>query len=142
MQKSLCLAGGIAFNCVANGKIFDRTPFERVYVQPAAGDAGLSVGAAFAVNHEVLGRPRQFTDGARVLGPQFSVKRNRKSVRDIRHGDDDVRIEELDEKRLLETTARHIASGKILGWFQGASEWGPRALGKPQHSGRSAAARK
>src|SRR5580704_17197234 len=58
-QKSLCLAGGVAFNCLANGKIFDRSPFERVYVQPAAGDAGLSVGAAFAVNHQVLGRPRE-----------------------------------------------------------------------------------
>src|SRR5271163_1719482 len=59
-DKSLRLAGGVAFNCLANGKIFDRSPFERVYVQPAAGDAGLSVGAAFAVEHQVLGRPRQF----------------------------------------------------------------------------------
>jgi carbamoyltransferase len=57
-QKSLCLAGGVAFNCVANGKIFDNSPFERVYVQPAAGDAGLSVGAAFAVRHQILGFPR------------------------------------------------------------------------------------
>ena len=74
-QKALCLAGGIAFNCVANGLIFDRTPFERVFVQPAAGDAGLSVGAAFAVNHEVLGRPREFVMDHAYWGPSFTRSR-------------------------------------------------------------------
>ncbi|HWF39030.1 MAG TPA: carbamoyltransferase C-terminal domain-containing protein [Candidatus Acidoferrales bacterium] len=127
-QKALCLAGGIAFNCVANGKIFDVTPFERLYVQPAAGDAGLSVGAAFAVNHQVLGQPREFTMDHAYWGPSFSASEIRKCVETIR-GEDDVRIAELDEQILLETTARHIADGKILGWYQGASEWGPRALG-------------
>src|SRR6202142_3217251 len=67
-KKALCLAGGVAFNCVANGKIFDHTPFERVFVQPAAGDAGLSVGAAFAVNHEALGQPRGFP-AAKIADP-------------------------------------------------------------------------
>jgi len=127
-QKALCLAGGIAFNCVANGKIFDLTPFERVYVQPAAGDAGLSVGAAFAVNHQVLGRPREFTMDHAYWGPSFSASEIRKCLETMR-GEDDVRIEEFDEQTLLETAARHIADGKILGWYQGASEWGPRALG-------------
>src|SRR5215472_16836758 len=67
------LAGGIAFNCVANGKIFDLTPFERVFVQPAAGDGGLSVGAAFAVNHQFLGRPRAFVMEHAFWGPNFSA---------------------------------------------------------------------
>lgn len=128
-QKALCLAGGIAFNCVANGKIFDLTPFERVFVQPAAGDGGLSVGAAFAVNHRFLGRPRAFVMEHAYWGPSFSASELARNVRAIREAEENVRIEELDERSLLQTTARHIASGKIVGWFQGASEWGPRALG-------------
>src|SRR5579862_3267757 len=71
-EKNLCLAGGVAFNCLANGKIFANSPFERVYVQPAAGDAGLSVGAAFAINHQVLGRPREFAMEHAYWGPDFS----------------------------------------------------------------------
>src|SRR6202453_3398989 len=79
-EKSLCLAGGVAFNCVANGKIFDNSPFERVYVQPAAGDAGLSVGAAFAVNHQILGRPREFVMDHAGWGPQSSAQDIRRAV--------------------------------------------------------------
>jgi carbamoyltransferase len=128
-QKALCLAGGVAFNCVANGKIFDRTPFERVFVQPAAGDAGLSVGAAFAVHHEVLGRPREFTMDHAFWGPEFSPAEIRRAVAQFDPAREGVQMEELEEHALLETTARHIAAGKIVGWFQGATEWGPRALG-------------
>jgi carbamoyltransferase len=127
-QKALCLAGGVGFNCVANGKIFDASPFERVYVQPAAGDAGLSVGAAFAVNHQVLGRPREFTMDHAYWGPQFSPSEMRKVVDDAA-ASDGAEIAALDDMALVETTARHIAAGKIVGWFQGAAEWGPRALG-------------
>ncbi len=127
-QKALCLAGGVAFNCVANGKIFDASPFERVYVQPAAGDAGLSVGAAFAVNHQVLGRPRGFTMDHAYWGPQFSPTEMRKVV-DGATASDNAEIAALDEAALVDATARHIAAGKIVGWFQGAAEWGPRALG-------------
>lgn len=127
-QKALCLAGGVAFNCVANGKIFDATPFEKVFVQPAAGDAGLSVGAAFAVNHGVLGRPREFTMNHAYWGPQSSASEIRRVV-DQAGSINDAEIAELDEPALLQTTARHIAGGKIVGWFQGAAEWGPRALG-------------
>lgn len=129
MQKALCLAGGIAFNCVANGKIFDTTPFERVFVQPAAGDGGLSVGAAFAVNHQVLGRPREFSMDHAYWGPSFAPGQVASCVRQMRDSGNDVQIGELDEENLLQVTARHIADGKIVGWFQGASEWGPRALG-------------
>jgi carbamoyltransferase len=128
-QKALCLAGGVAFNCVANGKIFDRTPFERVFVQPAAGDAGLSVGAAFTVHHEILGRPREFTMAHAGWGPEFSPSEIRRAVGQFDPAREGVRMEELEEPALLETTARHIAAGKIVGWFQGAAEWGPRALG-------------
>lgn len=128
-QKALCLAGGVAFNCVSNGKIFDHTPFERVFVQPAAGDAGLSVGAAFAVNHQILGRPREFAMDHAYWGPGFSLAEMRRAVEGSRIVKDDAQIAEFDEAALLGTTAEHIAAGKIVGWFQGATEWGPRALG-------------
>jgi carbamoyltransferase len=127
-QTALCLAGGIAFNCVANGKIFDSTPFEHVYVQPAAGDAGLSVGAAFAVQHEILGRSREFQMDHAYWGPQFSSTEIRQTVDGV-DSSDNVEIAELSESDLCRTTARHIARGRIVGWFQGAAEWGPRALG-------------
>ena len=127
-QKALCLAGGVAFNCVANGQIFDTTPFEKVWVQPAAGDAGLSVGAAFAVHHQILGRPREFVMEHAYWGPQFSPAEIR-AVVDRVGSADEVEIAQLDEEELVRATARHIADGKIVGWFQGAAEWGPRALG-------------
>jgi carbamoyltransferase len=126
-QIALCLAGGVAFNCVANGKIFDATPFEDVYVQPAAGDAGLSVGAAFAVHHQ-LGGARKFTMDHAYWGPRFSSSYIRGIVdRALPLGEADIL--ELAETALVESAARHIADGKIVGWFQGAAEWGPRALG-------------
>jgi carbamoyltransferase len=128
-QKALCLAGGTAFNCVANGKIFENTPFERVFVQPAAGDGGLSVGAAFAVNHDVLSRAREFTMEHAYWGPEFSREEVRQAVDQFGSDEDGVHIQKLEEESLLEETARHIAAGKIVGWFQGATEWGPRALG-------------
>src|SRR6202050_1889755 len=117
-QKALCLAGGVAFNCLANGKIFDASPFERVYVQPAAGDAGLSVGAAFAVNHQVLGRPREFTMDHAYWGPQYSQSEIRRVV-DRTAASADAEIAALEEAALVAATARHIADGKIVGWFQG-----------------------
>jgi carbamoyltransferase len=126
--KDLCLAGGTAFNCVANGKIFDAAPFERVFVQPAAGDAGLSVGAAFAVQHEILGRPREFVMDHAYWGPEFSPHEIRDAIEQTQMPEASA-FAQLDEDALLQATARHIASGKIVGWFQGAAEWGPRALG-------------
>jgi carbamoyltransferase len=126
-QKSLCLAGGVAFNCLANGKIFDTTPFENVYVQPAAGDAGLSVGAAFAVEHQVLGKPRQFVMEHAYWGPGYSRAAIRAAVEGA--STESVQIAEVAEDELVRSTARHISEGKIVGWFQGAAEWGPRALG-------------
>ena len=127
-QKSLCLAGGVAFNCVANGRIFETSPFEKVFVQPAAGDAGLSVGAAFTVQHQILGQPREFVMEHAYWGPQFSPAEIR-AVVDRVGSADEVQIAQLDETELVRATARHVAGGKIVGWFQGAAEWGPRALG-------------
>lgn len=128
-QKSLCLAGGVAFNCLANGKIFDRSPFERVFVQPAAGDAGLSVGAAFAVYHQVLQQPRSYVMDHAYWGPAFSSSEVSAALNRSDLSAGYASVAELREQPLLEATARAIADGKIVGWYQGAAEWGPRALG-------------
>ncbi len=128
-QTSLCLAGGVAFNCVANGKMLERTPFERIYVQPAAGDAGLSVGAAFAVEHTILGRPRKFVMDQAGWGPGFTRTQIACAIEDRLARVGAVEIRDLDEEACVHAAARDLADGKILGWFQGRAEWGPRALG-------------
>src|SRR4029077_386660 len=96
----------------------------------AAGDAGLSVGAAFAVNHQVLGRPREFVMDHAAWGPEFSHPGIVQAIDTFHRQGDDASIADVDEETLLVTTAKHIANGKILGWFQGRVEWGPRALGQ------------
>jgi carbamoyltransferase len=127
--KAVCLAGGVAFNCVANGKIFDNTGFEQVYVHPAAGDAGLAVGAAYYVWHQILGKPRSFVMNHAYWGPGYSRDEVHKAIEANGLGKNGCRIEELAEDSLMQRTAAIIADGKILGWFQGRAEWGPRALG-------------
>lgn len=127
--KTLCLAGGVAFNCVANGKILERTPFEQIYVQPAAGDGGLSVGAAMAVNCQILGKPRSFVMEHAFWGPGFEPAEIRRAVSNWNSNAEETQISELDEDSLVQATAHHVAQGKIVGWFQGRAEWGPRALG-------------
>jgi carbamoyltransferase len=127
--KSVCLAGGVAFNCVANGKIFDSTGFEEVYVHPAAGDAGLAVGAAYYVWHQILGQPRGFVMNHAYWGPGFSNSEINGALQVSRLATGNYSITELPEPELMQRTAEIIADGKILGWFQGRAEWGPRALG-------------
>jgi carbamoyltransferase len=127
--KSVCLAGGVAFNCVANGKIPASTGFENVYVHPAAGDAGLAVGAAQYVWHQVLGNPRGFVMEHAYWGPEFSREEIRAAVTASHLGRIGCTVSELPEGELVRQTAGIIADGKILGWFQGRAEWGPRALG-------------
>jgi carbamoyltransferase len=127
--KAVCLAGGVAFNCVANGKIFDSTPFEKVYVHPAAGDAGLAVGAAFYVWHQTLGRHRSFTMDHAYWGPGYSQPEIGAAIKNSPVAQDGFTITELNDDELFRRTAVIIADGKILGWFQGRAEWGPRALG-------------
>ena len=128
-MKSVCLAGGVAFNCVANGKIPGSTPFERVYVQPAAGDAGLAVGAALYVWHRVLGNPRSFVMDHAYWGPAYTKQEIRGVMGSAPSTLSGCRVAELAEEELLHKAATIIAEGKILGWFQGRAEWGPRALG-------------
>ncbi|MGC1618596.1 MAG: carbamoyltransferase [Candidatus Acidiferrum sp.] len=127
--KAVCLAGGVAFNCVANGKIFDKTGFEQVYVHPAAGDAGLAVGAAFYVWHQILGKPRSFVMDHAYWGPGYERDSIRAAIEVNGLAKNGCRVEELAEENLMQRTAALIADGKILGWFQGRAEWGPRALG-------------
>jgi carbamoyltransferase len=128
-MKSVCLAGGVAFNCVANGKIPASTGFENVYVHPAAGDAGLAVGAAQFVWHQVLGNPRAFAMEHAYWGPEFSRDQIRAAIQASRMGENGCAVGQLPEEDLLRRAAAIIADGKILGWFQGRAEWGPRALG-------------
>lgn len=123
-SDNLCYAGGVAFNCAANGKIFDRTPFKEVYIQPAAGDAGLAVGSALYVQHQVLAQPRKFVMAHSYWGPESSTDSMKHAVE--RSG---LVYSEFDIAELAEHTAAKISEGKIVGWFQGRSEWGPRALG-------------
>ncbi|MCS7312471.1 MAG: carbamoyltransferase [Acidobacteria bacterium] len=125
--KALAYAGGVAFNCVANGQIFNVTPFEDFYIQPAAGDAGLAIGAAFYVWHQVLGKPRSFVMNHAYWGPEFSEAAIRQAI--DKRADGGLRIAELPEDELVRKTAQRIAEGKVVGWFQGRMEWGPRALG-------------
>jgi carbamoyltransferase len=127
--KAVCLAGGVAFNCVANGKIFENTPFEQVYVQPAAGDAGLAVGAAYYVWHQKLGKPRSFVMDHAYWGPGFAAAEIRAAIEASGIDSDGYKVAELTEEELVRQAASIVADGKILGWFQGRAEWGPRALG-------------
>jgi carbamoyltransferase len=127
--KAVCLAGGVAFNCVANGKIFDRTGFEQVYVHPAAGDGGLAVGAAFFVWHQILGKPRSFVMDHAYWGPGYTRDETCRAIDRNGLRQKGWRVDELAEDNLIERTAAIVADGKILGWFQGRAEWGPRALG-------------
>src|SRR5208283_2544690 len=127
--KAVCLAGGVAFNCVANGKIFDATPFEQVYIHPAAGDAGLAVGAAYYVWHQLLGQPRSFVMDHAYWGPSYTPAEISAAIQASPVSQGGYTIEELPEPELMRRTAAIIAEGEILGWYQGRAEWGPRALG-------------
>jgi len=127
--KAVCMAGGVAFNCVANGKIFEATPFEKVYVHPAAGDAGLAVGAAYYVWHQILGRPRSFVMDHAYWGPSYSGVAVKTAIQASSVSQGGHTIAELRDEELFRRTAAIIAEGKILGWYQGRAEWGPRALG-------------
>jgi carbamoyltransferase len=121
---SVCLAGGVALNCVANGKIFEKTPFKDVYVQPAANDAGTSLGAALYVWNQVLGKPRNFVMRDVYYGPEY---REDQIVSALEASG--ARYRRLAEPELIDHTARALAEGKIVGWCQGRMEFGPRALG-------------
>lgn len=152
-QRRLTLAGGVALNSVANGKILDRTPFGELFVQPAAGDNGTSIGAALWVEHQILRQPRRFVMHHAYTGPTFSDEDCEAAVRQLlgevvwdgqgraevagvetvgRDGQPAqgrLRIERLSDAALFERAVSAIEQGDVIGWFQGAMEFGPRALG-------------
>jgi carbamoyltransferase len=129
-HAAVALAGGCAYNSVANGKIRDRTGFTQCYLQSAAGDAGGAIGAAYAVWHRAGARTAQMTHA--YWGPSFTdteigaLLADRRAAIEAEH----CSVRHLDdEKELVEITARAVADGLVVGWFQGRMEWGPRALG-------------
>ena len=126
----LCLAGGCALNSAANGKIYERTPFREVFIQPAAADDGTAVGAAFFVEHAVLRRPRRFVMEHAYTGPAYDDGAVEAALGEARRGwDPAVEVRRLGDEPLFRDVAAAVAAGKVVGWFQGAMEWGPRALG-------------
>jgi carbamoyltransferase len=123
--KKLCMAGGVALNSVANGKILRHSPFEEIYVQPAAGDGGGAIGAALYVYHQVLGKPRNFIMDHAYWGAEHDAS----SINDFLK-EASLKYERFEkEERLLERVVDRLEQGKVIGWFQGRFEWGPRALG-------------
>ena len=127
-QKHLCMAGGVALNCVGNGRILRESKYEDVWIQPAAGDAGGALGAALAVWYEYLGNERRpeprGTQRGSYLGPEFAEPEIRRRL--DRFG---AKYQQIEVAEIPERIARLIADGRVIGWFQGRMEFGPRALG-------------
>ena len=127
-SRQLCLAGGVALNCVANGKVQRAGIFDEIWIQPAAGDAGGALGAALAGVHLFKGVPRQTNGGDSMrgayLGPKYSQHETERQLRDV-----GARFESIPETELIDYTASAIADQKAVGWMQGRMEFGPRALG-------------
>ena len=126
--KNLCLAGGVALNCVANGKILNEKIFEKIWVQPAAGDAGGALGAALALWHIDQKNPRNINNeddmSGSYLGPEYSQTEIEKELKRL-----GARFKILSENEIINQTAKDLSSGNAIGWFQGRMEFGPRALG-------------
>jgi len=125
--KNLCLAGGVALNCVANGKILKQKIFDKIWIQPAAGDAGGSLGAALAYWYKELKKPRKiFKDQMKgsYLGPKFQNDEIEEKFKKL-----NAKYKKLDSEKIILTAAEHLSQNKIIGWFQGRMEFGPRALG-------------
>ena len=125
--KNLCLAGGVALNCVANGKILKEKIFENIWIQPAAGDAGGSLGAALAYWHHELNMPRQeFKDQMKgsYLGPKFENNQIEKILKSLK-----ANYKKFNTEEIISLTAKQLSNEKTVGWFQGRMEFGPRALG-------------
>jgi carbamoyltransferase len=128
-QKNLCLAGGVALNCVANGILLKEKIFEQIWIQPAAGDAGGALGAALSVYHISLGKQRSQSNGkdrmrGAYLGPSYSNKEVKKRLKEI-----GANYIELNEQEIIHETAHQLTKEKAIGWFMGRMEFGPRALG-------------
>mgnify|MGYP001280303222 FL=1 len=128
-MDNLCLAGGVALNCVANGKVLRDGAFKNIWIQPAAGDAGGALGAALTAHHLFQGQPRKVEKGrdamsGAYLGPAFSQTQIETGLREA-----GARFKTLGEAEVITAVAQALADGKAVGWFQGRMEFGPRALG-------------
>jgi carbamoyltransferase len=132
-MRDLCLAGGVALNCVGNGRILRESPFDHVWIQPAAGDAGGALGAALSVWYQYLGNSRSALASRGVqsdamkgsyLGPKFGPKETEEYLTSV-----GASFCRLDDRTLVQEAARRLADEKVVGWFQGRMEFGPRALG-------------
>lgn len=123
-KKNICIAGGCGLNCTTNGKILKNGPFKRMYIPPAPHDAGGSIGAALLVYHETLNKPRKFVMEHAYYGPGFSTSEVSKAL-----NSQGLYPQPIDEERLLEKCVDLLISGKVIAWFQGRAEFGPRALG-------------
>ena len=124
-MKNLVMAGGVALNCVANGRLMREGPFEQLWVQPAAGDAGGALGAAMFAEHCVLGRPRRFRMDHAFWGPSFSDAEIRRYLESRK-----APYRSLPREEMIRETARLLDEKQaVVGWFQGRMEWGPRSLG-------------
>jgi carbamoyltransferase len=126
---NLCLAGGVALNCVGNGRVLREGPFERIWIQPAAGDAGGALGVAQLIWHRHLGKERRVSEGGDAmrgsyLGPSFSDEQLADVLDEL-----GAVYHRLDRDSLIDAAARLLADQKIVGWFNGRMEFGPRALG-------------
>ena len=128
--KNLCFSGGCAMNSLANGKIFDNTSFKDIYIPAGAYDAGGAIGASYYVYNQQLNKPRNFDGNSVYLGPQYSPDLIEKMLESKKEELVNVSINKLGTyEDLTSCVAKHLADGKIVGWFQGRMEWGARALG-------------
>lgn len=124
-QDNVCIGGGVGLNCVANWRILKESGFKNIFIQPAAGDSGGALGAAFYVYSSVLDNPRTFVMNHACWGPSFTNEQIKETLDNVGASYEPID----DEESLLKRTARLIADGKVVGWFQGRMEFGPRALG-------------
>jgi len=123
-EERVAMAGGSVLNSVANGKLFEATPFRKTTIQPAAGDEGLALGAALYFSQTVLRDKERYVMNDAFLGPEYSEYEIRAALEK-----GNVHYERLSREKLINTTADEIEKGSVVGWFQGRMEWGPRALG-------------
>jgi carbamoyltransferase len=124
-MRALCLAGGVALNSAANGRILREGPFQELFIQPAAGDSGGALGAALYAYHVLLGQPRTFVMNHAYWGKSYDEA---ETVQALRNAGAAFEIVD-DEQRLLDRVVERLTTGDVVGWFDGAFEWGPRALG-------------
>lgn len=123
-QTNLCMAGGVALNSAFNGKILPNTPFQEIFIQPAAGDAGTSLGVCYYIYHQLLNMPRTFVMTDSYTGPDYGQAEIEMALRQA-----GIQGQSYDEDKLCTLAAESVANHKVVGWFQGKMEWGPRALG-------------